>query len=218
MIFNLLLAHNHFPAAWKRNRTTLIPKCGKDPKEPSNWRPITVDAIFCRLFMGLITDSLQQNVTFSYRQKGFVSEVGTTNKVVLLQQAMKKMKGTGDVCSILDISKAFDTVPHEGIVPALTRVGVPHFIACYISKTYEGCTTTLKCNDGEVEIGLERGVKQGDPLSPFIFNAIVDPLLCYLDQRDEGISIGSNMSRLCRRPSPTIWQQRTSYGGHNYVI
>lgn len=62
---------------------------------------------------------------------------------------------------------------------ALKRLEVPIYIARYISQTYEGRTSKVKCEEGEVEIKLHREVKQG----LLILNAVVLPLICYLDQR-----------------------------------
>lgn len=48
---------------------------------------------------------------------------------------MRVIKGARGVCFIY---KAFDTVPHGTIVTALTRVGVPTYITCYIANLYGG--------------------------------------------------------------------------------
>jgi len=41
-LFNVLLLKQIYPSAWKQNRTTLIPKAGKDTNDITNWRPITI--------------------------------------------------------------------------------------------------------------------------------------------------------------------------------
>ncbi|KAG5866121.1 hypothetical protein JTB14_038098 [Gonioctena quinquepunctata] len=165
MIFNCCSATGLHPASSKINRTTSIPKSGKDPEQVANWRPITISSVISRLYFGIIDQSLRQNVKFCYRQKGFTSEADTAMNVAILAQVLSNMKGQGGgVCSILDVSKAFDTVLHGALNPAPS--------------------------DGKVAIELLRGVKQGDPLSPFLFNAIVDPLLAHFDNREKGITVG----------------------------
>lgn len=76
-----------------------------------------------------------------------------------------------------------------GNAPALERRGVPHSIASYICMIYDGCATSIACGDASVNIDLRRGVKQGDPLSPFLFNPVVDPLLDFLHSREKGIML-----------------------------
>lgn len=76
IIFNICLAALYFPIAWSNNRTTLLPKAGKDHSKVANWRPVTIGSVISRLFSGIIDASLRQNVKFCYRQKGFTSESG----------------------------------------------------------------------------------------------------------------------------------------------
>jgi hypothetical protein len=49
-------------------------------------------------------------------------------------------------------------------------------------NSYNGLKTTLQHKGAQIEVPLLRGVKQGDPLSPFIFNAIMNPLLEQLEE------------------------------------
>jgi len=41
-IFNVILCTHHFPPAWKHARVISILKPGKDPAQPSSYRPISV--------------------------------------------------------------------------------------------------------------------------------------------------------------------------------
>ena len=88
-----------------------------------------------------------------------------------------------------DLEKAFDTIPHAAIGKALKRKGIPSHIADYVSDMFRGCSTKIRADGGVVEIGLQRGVKQGDPLSPLIFNLCIEPLLVRLQAETRGILI-----------------------------
>jgi hypothetical protein len=69
----------------------------------------------------------------------------------------------GGVGIQLDISKAFDTVPHKAIEYALTRKGLPPALVKLVSNSYHGVRTEIEHPEGAIPITLKRGVKQGDP-------------------------------------------------------
>lgn len=50
-------------------------------------------------------------------------------------------------------------------------------------KMYDGAVTSVKCADRVTgPINVTRGVKQADPLSPALFNLVLDELHCSIDQ------------------------------------
>jgi hypothetical protein len=81
----------------------------------------------------------------------------------------------------LDVSKAFDTVPHEALGPALSRKGVPKFFVDLVVSSYEGVETSISHPKGDIKISLQRGVKQGEPLAPILFNLVMESLLVELE-------------------------------------
>jgi hypothetical protein len=107
---------------------------------------------------------------------------GCFNNVHTLNEILKLAK-KGDGISIvqLDISKAFDTVPHEVIGDALRRKGIPETVVSLIRDSYNDMSTVIKHGTVEVPIDLQRRVKQGDPLSRIIFNFIMELLLIKLE-------------------------------------
>ena len=60
------------------------------------------------------------------RQKGFTSECRCKINIELLNFALSYCKrNNGGLFTIVDISKAFDTVPHAALKPCLARKAVP---------------------------------------------------------------------------------------------
>jgi hypothetical protein len=130
----------------------------------------------------------------------FVNEAGCFNDVNILNELLKIAKRKAGIVAIqLDIAKAFHTVPHEAIEDALRRKRIPQYVTKFIRDSNERVETIIKQGTVQVpmEIRVERGVKQGDPLSPLIFNAVLEPLIIKLEsQKGLGINNECNVSSL----------------------
>jgi len=175
---------------WRQNRTRLILKEGKDSQRAENYRPITIGSLLSRIYWSLMDERLRSEVRLTPRQKGFVNEDGCFNNIHTLNKILKLAKKVDGITIVqLDISKAFDTVPHDVIGDALRRKGIPESVESLISDSYNGMRTVIKQETVEVPIKLQRGVKQGDPLSPTIFNLITEPLLIKLEDM-KGYQVG----------------------------
>jgi hypothetical protein len=183
LLFNLLMCCTMQPTQWRMNRTQLLLKRGKDPALAESYRPITISSMLSRLYWGIIDQKLREHVRFHPRQKGFVSEAGCFNNVQILSELLRHSKSQHQslVAVCLDVSKAFDTVPHQIIGPALRMKGLPEPVVRLVEDSYKDLYTNIKQGTVEVPMKLQRGVKQGDPLSPFIFNAVLEPLLLQLE-------------------------------------
>lgn len=190
VVFNVALFRGTYPRAWLKNRTTLIPKAGKDLAKAENWRPITIAPIAGRIFSGMVEARLLRQVTVSERQRGFRPGNGCHVNCWILDEVLRQGKRSRVVGVQLDVSKAFDTVSHAAIAEVLSSHGVSPCLLQVIRRMYTGCSTTLG-NFG-VNIDINRGVKQGDPLSPLLFNLVLDPLLGELHSSGEGFTIGDH--------------------------
>ncbi|NXU79263.1 PO21 protein, partial [Oreotrochilus melanogaster] len=86
--------------------------------------------------------------------------------------------------------KAFDTVSHQHIITSLKERGVDDHIISLIANMYHNTNTRIKLSDGQSDpISIQIGVKQGDPMSPLLFNLAVDPLLNKLETIGNGFHI-----------------------------
>lgn len=186
-LFNILLLKKVYPEAWKRNRTT--PKAGKDTKDVKNWRLITISSMLRRTFSSLLDRRLRNIIRQNTRQKGFTEENGCFANTRLLGAAIGEAKISGGIFTVLDISKAFDTVPHQAIRLGLKRNRIPATVIDYISSMYTGCHTQIKTRDDVIHIELKKGVKQGDPLSPILFNLAIEHIIEMVQDDYPGIPI-----------------------------
>ena len=82
----------------------------------------------------------------------------------------------------LDVRKAFDSVSHESLIKAAGRLGVPGPLLRYIAAIYRGGTTRLTQNGKKTDrITVGQGVRQGDLLSCWLFNACIDWAISHID-------------------------------------
>ena len=73
----------------------------------------------------------------------------------------------------IDCSKAFDCVSHSQLWATLIQMGFPEREISLIKKLYKGQAAAIRTNCGITEwFQIERGVRQGCILSPYLFNII----------------------------------------------
>ncbi|KZZ93600.1 reverse transcriptase [Ascosphaera apis ARSEF 7405] len=112
-------------------------------------------------------------------QTGFLKGRQMFDNVKMVQAAIDKAKATKQKLYIafLDQEKAYDSVDHTYLWKALSQIDVPNSTIEVIKSFYEDATTTVMINRMESrDIKLERGVRQGDPLSCLLFNIVIEGL------------------------------------------
>lgn len=76
--------------------------------------------------------------------------------------------------ALLDLRKAFDSVKHQTIIDTITELGCPKPFVKYIKSLYTDFKTTLQYGSTNTILKVNQGVLQGDPISPLLFNAVMD--------------------------------------------
>ena len=179
--FNVYLLTSTAPSIFKSGLTSLIPKC-KHTRDPSKFRHITMSSLINRLFHKILAKRIENIIVLDPRQKAFIKRDGIAENIFLLKniiyqhkQKLRPLK----IC-LLDVSKAFDFVSHDAIISIANRAGLPKTIIEYIKYAYTNCNTQLKYKKSiSPSILVNRGVKQGYPMSPILFNAVIDYVTSY---------------------------------------
>ena len=131
IIFTNCLRRGRFPKIWKY--ANVVPVHKKNEKNvKGNYRPISLLPIFGKIFEKLVYDSLYSHLVshdlLNPNQSGFRPGDSTVNQLISITHSIFKAFDCNpplDVRSVyLDISKAFDRVWHDGLIPKLKRCGV----------------------------------------------------------------------------------------------
>jgi hypothetical protein len=195
ILYNMILSTAYHPIEWRAMRTVMVPK-GGSRGDPSNWRPITVGSALQRLLHRILNNRLGLLVDLSSNQRGFVPVDGTLANILVLQSFLDHHsdKKRQHALASLDLRKAFDSVSHHSITRALSNFRVPSYLSEYIAATLRDASSTIFL-EGRMAgtVKMRRGVRQGDPLSPMLFNMVVDELLDLLRAGDFGAEVAAGV-------------------------
>jgi hypothetical protein len=77
----------------------------------------------------------------------------------------------------LDAEKAFDKIHHLFMIKVLERLGVQNSYLNIIKTIYSTPVAKIKLNGEKLKgIPLKLGTRQGFPLSPYLFNIVLEVL------------------------------------------
>lgn len=190
LLFNIILYRRFTPSLWKLSRTIILEKEG-DRKDPGNWRPITIGPAVQRLLHRILAKRFSQRVELHHLQRGFRSIDGTFANTILVEHYIRARRASGKAYNLvsLDVRKAFDTVSHHAILRALIRKGIDPSTREYIMSSLDAQTIIKVGRSFTRPLCFKRGVKQGDPLSPFLFNLVLDELIMERNTNSSGGTI-----------------------------
>lgn len=175
-IYNATISAGYFPDIWKIAVIKLIPKPGKSPTQPTNYRPISLlevpGKILERIINYRLRIHLENTNQYNPTQFGFRKERGTTQAIAIITEQIAQNKADGGQCSVVlrDITKAFDKVWHLGIKYKLLHLGLPTIIEQFLCDFLEDREARIKIEQYQgAPFPLGCGVPQGSVLSPTLF-------------------------------------------------
>ena len=106
---------------------------------------------------------------------------------------INKLKDKNHMIISLDAEKAFDKIQHPFMIKVLERSGIQGPYLNIIKAIYSKPVANIKVNGEKLEaIPLKSGTRQGCPLSPYLFNIVLEVLARAIRQQKEikGSQIG----------------------------
>ena len=90
-----------------------------------------------------------------------------------------------------DYSNAFNTIDQDKLLQILFDLKFPNVAIDAVRDLYAGACTSVRTPAGiTAPVCVERGVLQGDTLSPFLFNCFMEPLARWLQAGGRGYTYG----------------------------
>ena len=190
LLNNIMLA-GVVPKDWCLGIITLLHKEG-DKENPDNYRGICISSALMKAFSTMLNSRLNAFVEeyniMDKAQIGFQNSNRTSDHLLTVRSVVNKyvVDDTKRIYScFIDFRKAFDTVWHDGLFHKLQQLGIRGRFLNTIRYIYGNTKCAIKLGDKLTQFfPCKQGVRQGDPLSPTLFNLFLNDLFERLREGD----------------------------------
>lgn len=199
-VFNEAYEYGELSDTQKQSVLTLIFKKG-NKLDLSNYRPISLSNYDYKLLAFVLANRLHKvlNKLISSDQSGYIKGRFIGNNIRLISDTIEfcEVNAKDAVLLFLDFKKAFDSVEWVFIEKTLTKFNFGPQFKNWIKTMYTNANAKIK-NNGWISspYRLERGIRQGCPVSALLFILVVEILAQRIrnDTEVKGINIyGKNI-------------------------
>ncbi|GKA41711.1 RNA-directed DNA polymerase, eukaryota, reverse transcriptase zinc-binding domain protein, partial [Tanacetum coccineum] len=194
--------HGQFPKGSNSSFITLIPKT-QEAKMMKDFRPITLIGSLYKIIAKILANRLVVVLEdlVSDVQSAFVAKRQILDGPFILNELFQwcKMKKKHTMIFKVDFEKAYDSVRWDYLDDVLKRFGFGEKWCGWIQNCLLSSKGSVIVNGSPTkEFQFHRGLKQGDPLSPFLFLLIMESLHISMQRVVDaglfrGIQVGSSL-------------------------
>ncbi|GJZ74268.1 RNA-directed DNA polymerase, eukaryota, reverse transcriptase zinc-binding domain protein [Tanacetum coccineum] len=171
----------------------LVPKI-YTPKKVSDFRPIACCNVIYKIISKILTNRIKNGLRkiVNMNQSAFIPERHIQDNILIVQELLKgynRKSGSRRSAMKIDLQKAYDSISWDIIKDVLSAVGFHDTMISWI-MSYITTTKFSICVNGEIKgyFNGGRGLRQRDPISPYLFTLVMEDFNMIMIKNVEGTS------------------------------
>ncbi|KAF7143420.1 hypothetical protein RHSIM_Rhsim05G0112800 [Rhododendron simsii] len=202
---NEFFQNGHILKEMNHTNVALIPKVN-NPESMSQFRPISLCRFNYKIVSKVLANKLQPFIhsLITEQQSAFIPGRQIHDNVIVAHEVFHflKRKKTGGKCYVdvkLDLNKAYDHVCWDFLFSVLQGMGFNETWVEWIKECVHTVKYSINANREQVcNITPNRGLRQGDPLSPYLFLIAVNVFSSLMNKATCNKTLaGVRMKRKC---------------------
>ena len=194
----------------RRGVINLIPKKDKDVRMLKNWRPISLLNTDYKIITKTLATRLKKVLPTVIHpdQVAYLKNryIGQNIRTILDIMEYTEKEDKEGLIAFLDFEKAFDTIDWRVLDDALKSFNIGQEFRNWVKRVYSNTMSCVtNCGFSSENFMVTRGVRQGCPLSAYLFITVVELLAIKIrnDRSIEGIRLGDQEIKVIQMADDT---------------